>query len=198
MMNMIPGGATAKPFKTFHNDLNMELTMRVAPELFLKQCVVGGLDRVYEMGKQFRNESIDQTHNPEFTSIEAYWAYADYEDWMNTTEELLNGLAKYITGSEIIKIHMPPSRTLQLERLEKILGKKLPEKGDQNEQQFFEKLAEEKQIKKTEVYNKEFYIDRLIEFHEKEVMATIEISLDFKRPWKRIDMMHELAKRLNI
>ena len=71
-MNMIPGGATARPFITHHHDLDMQLYMRVAPELYLKMLVVGGLDRVYEMGKQFRNESIDMTHNPEFTSCEFY------------------------------------------------------------------------------------------------------------------------------
>jgi lysyl-tRNA synthetase class 2 len=75
MMNMIAGGATARPFKTFHNDLDMELFMRIAPELYLKMLIVGGMERVFEVGKQFRNESIDLTHNPEFTTCEFYWAY---------------------------------------------------------------------------------------------------------------------------
>jgi lysyl-tRNA synthetase class 2 len=75
MMNMIAGGATARPFKTFHNDLDMELFMRIAPELYLKMLIVGGMERVFEVGKQFRNESIDMTHNPEFTTCEFYWAY---------------------------------------------------------------------------------------------------------------------------
>ncbi|CAI5957225.1 unnamed protein product [Closterium sp. NIES-65] len=91
MMHMVAGGAAARPFKTEHNDLNMTLFMRIAPELFLKELVVGGLDRVYEIGKQFRNEGIDLTHNPEFTTIEFYAAYLDYNDLMVLTEELLSG-----------------------------------------------------------------------------------------------------------
>jgi lysyl-tRNA synthetase class 2 len=85
MMNMIAGGATARPFVTHHNDLNMTLLMRIAPELYLKQLVVGGLDRVYEIGKQFRNEGIDLTHNLEFTTCEFYMAYMDYNDLVEIT-----------------------------------------------------------------------------------------------------------------
>merc|ERR1712042_281504 len=107
MMNMVAGGATAKPFVTHHNDLDMDLYMRVAPELYLKMLVVGGMDRVYEIGRLFRNEGIDMTHNPEFTTCEFYMAYADYHDLMDITEKLLAGMVKQIFGSNTI--HPPIS-----------------------------------------------------------------------------------------
>ncbi|KAM0890820.1 hypothetical protein ACQ4PT_026807 [Festuca glaucescens] len=105
MMNLIPGGASARPFVTHHNDLNMDLYMRIAPELHLKQLVIGGLDRVYEIGKAFRNEGIDLTHNPEFTTCEFYMAYADYNDLMDLTETMLSSMVRELTGSTKIKYH---------------------------------------------------------------------------------------------
>lgn len=90
-MNLTAGGASARPFITHHNELDTELFMRVSPELYLKKLVVGGFDRVYELGKQFRNEGMDLTHSPEFTMCELYMAYADYNDLMDLTEQLLSG-----------------------------------------------------------------------------------------------------------
>lgn len=92
------GGATAKPFYTHHNDLNMTMALRIATELPLKQLIVGGINKVYELGRQFRNEGIDLTHNPEFTTCEYYEAYADMYDVMNRTEELVEGMIKEVTG----------------------------------------------------------------------------------------------------
>lgn len=95
MMHMRAGGAAARPFITHHNEMDMNLYMRVSPELYLKKLVIGGLNRVYEIGKQFRNEGMDLTHNPEFTMCEFYMAYADYNDLMDITEQLLSGKLLY-------------------------------------------------------------------------------------------------------
>jgi lysyl-tRNA synthetase class 2 len=141
MMNMIAGGAAARPFVTHHNDLDMRLFMRIAPELYLKELVVGGLDRVYEIGKQFRNEGIDLTHNPEFTTCEFYMAYMDYNDVMDITEKMLSGMVHELTnGSYKVKYHAdgtdkdpieidftPPFRRIDMiEGLEEIAGLNIP------------------------------------------------------------------------
>ncbi len=102
MMQSIPGGATARPFKTYHNALAMPLYLRVAPELYLKRLVVGGLERVFEINRNFRNEGISIKHNPEFTMIEFYMAYAVYEDLMEITEELFTGLVNQFHGGNCI------------------------------------------------------------------------------------------------
>jgi lysyl-tRNA synthetase, class II len=99
MMHSLLGGAAAKPFNTHHNALDMDLYMRIAPELHLKRLVVGGFDRVYEIGRNFRNEGLSRQHNPEFTMLEFYQAYATYEDLMALTQELLSELAREICGS---------------------------------------------------------------------------------------------------
>lgn len=99
MMHPIPGGATARPFVTHHNALDMDLYLRIAPELYLKRLVVGGLERVFEINRSFRNEGLSTRHNPEFTMLEFYQAFADYEDMMNLTESLLQGLVGEVLDS---------------------------------------------------------------------------------------------------
>ena len=101
ILQPIYGGANARPFMTHHNTLNQTLYMRIADELYLKRLIVGGMDRVYEIGKDFRNEGMDRNHNPEFTMLEFYWAYADYEDCMNLVENLIRNVAKNIDSLKI-------------------------------------------------------------------------------------------------
>jgi lysyl-tRNA synthetase, class II len=100
MMQPIAGGAAARPFVTHHNALDMQLYMRIAPELYLKRLIVGGMSRVYEINRNFRNEGISMQHNPEFTMLEFYWAYADYRDLIEMTEELLSGLVREVRGTD--------------------------------------------------------------------------------------------------
>ncbi len=99
MMQPIPGGASARPFVTHHNTLDLDLYLRIAPELFLKRLIIGGMERVYELNRNFRNEGISTRHNPEFTMLEFYWAYADYELLMDFTEELVTTVAQDAVGS---------------------------------------------------------------------------------------------------
>lgn len=121
MMQAVPGGANARPFQTHHNALGMDLYLRIAPELYLKRLLVGGFDRVFEINRNFRNEGIDTRHNPEFTMMEFYQAFATYHDMMDLTEALISELAEKVCGSTSItyqgqKVNLaPPWRRLSMD-----------------------------------------------------------------------------------
>ena len=137
MMQGVAGGAAARPFITHHNALGIDLYLRIAPELYLKRLVVGGLERVYELNRSFRNEGISPQHNPEFTMLEFYQAYADYHDLMALTEELLPSLGRTVLGSEEltyqgqrIDLRPPWPRMTLMEALQKIGGLQEEALGD--------------------------------------------------------------------
>ena len=103
MMQPLYGGAAARPFVTHHNTLDMDLYLRIAPELYLKRLIVGGLDRVYEINRNFRNEGVSTKHNPEFTMLEFYQAYTDYQGLMDFTTEFLKQTVTDVTGSPVVE-----------------------------------------------------------------------------------------------
>lgn len=130
ILNTIAGGAAARPFISYHNALDMQVYMRIAPELYLKRLIVGGMDRVYEMGRVFRNEGIDNRHNPEFTSVEIYQAFADYRDMMDLTEEIVVKTAEKVLGTTTInyegttiELASPWKRMSMIEAVKEYSGK---------------------------------------------------------------------------
>eukprot|EP01064_Diplonema_japonicum_P016141 TRINITY_DN24154_c0_g1_i1.p1 TRINITY_DN24154_c0_g1~~TRINITY_DN24154_c0_g1_i1.p1 ORF type:complete len:623 (+),score=235.95 TRINITY_DN24154_c0_g1_i1:79-1869(+) len=183
MMNTLAGGATARPFITRHNDLDLEMFMRVAPELHLKMCIVGGLERVYEIGRNFRNEGIDLTHNPEFTSCEFYWAYADYYDLMRETEEMVSSLVLKLFGSykvpftldskegkskeEYVIDFKPPFRRIHMiPELEKIVGEKFPSPLESKEATaFLMKALEKADVKCEPPHTNARLLDKLVDHY---------------------------------
>ncbi|GAB55614.1 lysyl-tRNA synthetase, class II [Glaciecola punicea ACAM 611] len=118
MLQVIPGGATAKPFMTHHKALDIDMYLRIAPELYLKRLVVGGFERVFEINRNFRNEGLSTRHNPEFTMLEFYQAYADFIDLMNLTEEMLRELAQNVLGTTVLKNHIRDVRGDVIEVIE--------------------------------------------------------------------------------
>jgi lysyl-tRNA synthetase, class II len=171
------GGATAKPFTTHHNELNMEMALRIATELPLKQLIIGGIPKVYELGRVFRNEGIDLTHNPEFTTCEYYEAYTDVYDVMNRTEELLEGLVKHVTGGTKttyvtqtgdtynVDWSRPWKRVEMIPALEEACGEKFPP-GDQLESDesnaFLKRMLEKTHVICTPPLTTARMIDKLV------------------------------------
>ena len=129
VLNTLAGGANARPFVTHHNTLDIDMYLRIATELHLKRCIVGGFEKVYEIGRQFRNEGMDPKHNPEFTSIEIYQAYVDYKEMMNITEELYTAAAEEVCGGldivyqgQELHLQRPWARLTMVEAVKKYLG----------------------------------------------------------------------------
>lgn len=177
MLHKVPGGAAGKPFKTYLEVYDLELYLRIAPELYLKRLLVGGFEKVYEINRSFRNEGISTRHNPEFTMLELYWAYADYKDMMNLCEELICFVLENIKGhleieyqGEILNFKTPWKRIsfseilgekdLTVEKLKDILEKKLDKKLDKLSRSQVLKLCEE-YIETQIGYNPVFVIDHL-------------------------------------
>lgn len=218
MMSIQAGGATAKPFITHHNDLNAQMYMRIAPELYLKKLIVGGIDRVYEIGKQFRNEGIDLTHNPEFTTCEFYQAYADYHDLMDMTEEMVSGMVKEITGSYILEFHENWGQDDLANTDDLLDGKPLPKdtnvrtleniQGDENTQKYkkkYGKIVEPIMNEKNKNDVKGYKIkmdddDAIINVNvgDFEIIKGKLHRIDFSPPWKRVDMLGGLKEAAGV
>ena len=176
ILDVQSGGAIAKPFQTFSNDFNIPMYMRIAPELYLKRLVIGGLNKVFEIGRQFRNESNDLTHNCEFTSIELYWRNADYWDLMTMNEDLFKKLVKEINGSYMLKINddkiidFEPffDRIDMIPTLEKKINQKFPdptefETPEFNE--FIEKICTDNNIECSKPRTTSRLLDKLVGYY---------------------------------
>ncbi len=181
VLQTIPGGAEARPFVTHHNTLDIPMYMRIAPELYLKRLIVGGFDKVYEIGRLFRNEGMSIRHNPEFTTIELYEAYADYNDMMNITEELIRESAKAVCGDTHIVYQgfeidfgKPFVRMTMLDAVKKYSGVDFNEIKDTAEAR---KIADEKGVKYEEYHGKGELLSLFFEeFCEKELMEPTFIT----------------------
>lgn len=158
MMHTVAGGAAARPFTTHHNALDLDLSLRIAPELYLKRLVVGGLDRVYEINRNFRNEGVSTQHNPEFTMLEFYQAYANYHDLMALTEELISFVAMEVNGTTLttfngVEIDLGKWQRLSMREAIVKFGGTVPELGGKDIAAEFERVAEAHLIQPTIIYD---------------------------------------------
>lgn len=165
ILQQIAGGAAARPFKTHHNALDADLYLRIAPELYLKRLLVAGFEKVFDMGRCFRNEGVDREHNPEFTMCELYWAYADYEDLMDLTEQMITRLVREIKGSEevacgkeMIYFAMPWKRIRFIDLMNEKLGIDILEEKDEGK---YIKILEERGLEVPSVRTYAKMIDEL-------------------------------------
>jgi Lysyl-tRNA synthetase (class II) len=173
ILQPIYGGANARPFTTYHNALDQQFYLRIADELYLKRLIVGGIDRVYEISKDFRNEGMDRNHNPEFTMLEFYWAYADYEDNMELVEKMIRSVSKQVDSSKINWDGNEIDLTKKFKRIPffKLLNEKLGEDISQLDINKLKKLciANNLSIEKNENYGQ--LLDQLMsEFIEPELI----------------------------
>lgn len=161
MLQPIPGGAAGKPFKTHHEALHTALYLRIAPELYLKRLLVGGFEKVYEINKSFRNEGISTRHNPEFTMLEVYTAYADYEDIMKLTEELIRSVAKEVLGGQEFEYQGKRVNLSEWKRVSfaDLMDRHFGIKADESEKEWIKKLEkkgikiEGKELSRTQLLN---------------------------------------------
>jgi len=205
MMHTIAGGARAKPFKTYHEALDMELYLRIAPELYLKRLLVGGFERVFEIGKNFRNEGISTKHNPEFTMVEFYVAYKDYNWLMDFTEKLLSYIAQKVCGSLQVKYgdytidFTPPFKRITM--YEALKNKGVPEEALKN-RDFALKWAKEKGIEVPEESSLSKVLDEIFkEFVEPELIQPtfiIDYPVELSPLAKRKRDNPELVERFEL
>ncbi len=194
MLHIIPGGATARPFITYHNALDVNLYLRIAPELYLKRCIVGGLEKVYEINRNFRNEGISYKHNPEFTMLEFYWAYVDYLDLMDFLEEMISSLVTDITGSPVIEYQgqaldfTPPWRRVSmLEAVSQALGQQV---GFETGLEELRKLAEANNIPLEKDWGKGKILTELFEKLVENQLWQPTIVTDYPREVSPLARLH--------
>ncbi len=197
MLQFIPGGASARPFKTHHNALNREIYLRIAPELYLKRIVVGGIERVFEINRNFRNEGMDRNHNPEFTMLELYQAYADYNDMMELVEDIFEFIAKQVFGlTEIIyreqniSLIKPWKRISMQDSFEEYAGFSVKEKSISELQGMLEEKDKVKQEKLGKV------IEKLFEVYVQPKLIQPTFITDFLKDSSPLTKVHRLDEKL--